>query len=32
MKGVNVGGTDYNLITYADGTALLTGNEQKLSE
>ena len=32
MKGVNVGGKNYNILTYADDTALLTGNENELSE
>ena len=32
MKGVNVGGTNYNNIRYADDTALLAGNEKELSE
>ena len=32
MKGVNVGGTNYNCLSYADDTALLAGNEKELSE
>ena len=32
MKGVNVGGTNYNNLRYADDTALLAGNENELSE
>ena len=32
MKGVNVGGTNYNNLRYADDTALLAGNEKELSE
>ena len=32
MKGVNVGGTHYNNLRYADATALLAGNEKELSE
>ena len=32
MKGVNVGGTNYNNLIYADDTALLAGNEKELSE
>ena len=32
MKGVNVEGTNYNNIRYADDTALLAGNEKELSE
>ena len=32
MKGVNVGGTHYNNLRYADDTALLAGNEKELSE
>ncbi len=32
MKGVNVGGTNYNNLRYADDTALLEGNENELSE
>ena len=31
MKGVNVGGTNYNNFRYADDTALLAGNEKELS-
>ena len=31
MKGVNVGGTNYNNLRYADGTALLAGNEKDLT-
>ena len=32
MKGVNVGGTNYNNLRYADDTALLAGNEKQLSD
>ena len=32
MKGVNMGGTNYNNLGYADDTALLAGNEKELSE
>ena len=32
MKGVNVGGTNYNNLIYYDDTALLAGNEKELSE
>ena len=32
MKGVNVGATNYNNLRYADDTALLAGNEKKLSD
>ena len=32
MKGVNVGGTNYNKLSYADDTALLAGNEKELSD
>ena len=32
MKGVNVGGPQYNNLRYADGTALLAGNEKELSD
>ena len=32
MKGVNVGGTNYDNLRYADDTALLAGNEKELSE
>ena len=32
MNGVNVGGTHYNNLRYADDTALLAGNEKELSE
>ena len=32
MKGVNVGGTNYNNLRYADDTSLLAGNEKELSE
>ena len=32
MKGVNVGEKHYNNLRYADDTALLAGNENKLSE
>ena len=32
MKGVNVGGTNYNNLRYADDTALLAWNEKELSE
>ncbi len=32
MKGVNVGGTNYNNLRYSDDTALLAGNEKELSE
>ena len=32
MKGVNVGGTNYNNLRYDDDTALLAGNEKELSE
>ena len=32
MKGVNVGGTNYNNLRYADDTALLAGNEKELSD
>ena len=32
MKGVNVGGTNYNNLRYADDTALLGGNEKELSD
>ena len=32
MKCVNVGGTHYNNLRYADDTASLTGNEKELSE
>ena len=32
IKGVNVGGTNYNNLRYADDTALLAGNEQELSD
>ena len=32
MKGVIVGGTNYNNLRYADDTALLAGNEKELSE
>ncbi len=32
MKGVNVGGTNYNDLRYADDTALLAGNEKELSD
>ena len=32
MKCVNVGGTNYNNLRYADDTALLAGNEKELSE
>ena len=31
MKGVNVGGTNYNNLRYADATAILAGNEKELS-
>ena len=30
MKGVNVGGPNYNNLRYADDTALLSGNEKEL--
>ena len=32
MKGVKVGGNNYNNLRYADGAALLAGNEKELSE
>ena len=32
MKGVNVGGKNYNNLRYADDTALLSGNEKELTE
>ena len=32
MKGVNVGGKNYNNLRYADDTTLLAGNEKELSE
>ena len=32
MKGVNMRGTNYNNLRYADDTALLVGNEKELSE
>ena len=32
MKGVNVGGTNYNNVRYADDTALLAGNEKELAD
>ena len=32
MKGINVGGTNYNNLRYADDTALLAGNEKELSD
>ena len=32
MKGVNVGGTHFNNLRYADDTSLLAGNEKELSE
>ncbi len=32
MKGVNVGGTNYNNLRHADDTALLAGNEKELSD
>ena len=32
MKGVNVEGTNYNNIRYADDTALFAGNEKELSD
>ena len=32
MKGVTVGGKNYNNLRYADDTALLAGNEQELTE
>ena len=32
MKGVNVGGTNYNNLRYADDAALLAGNEKELSD
>ena len=32
MKGVNMGGTNYNNLRYANNTALLAGNENELSE
>ena len=32
MKGVNMGGTNYNNLRYADDTALLAGNEKELSD
>ena len=32
MKGVNVGGKNYNNLRYADDTALLAGNEKELTE
>ena len=32
MKGVNVGGKNYNNLSYADDTVLLAGNEKELSE
>ncbi len=32
MKGINVGGTNYNNLRYADGTALLAENEKVLSD
>ena len=32
MKGVNVGGTNYNNLRYADDTALLPENEKELSD
>ena len=32
MKGVNVGGTNYSNLRYADDAALLAGNEKELSE
>ena len=32
MKGVNVGGTNYNNLRYADDTALLAWNEKELSD
>ncbi len=32
MKGVNVGGKNYNNLRYADDTALLAWNEKELSE
>ena len=32
VKGVNMGGKNYNNLRYADDTALLAGNEKELSE
>ena len=32
MKGVNVGGKNYNNLRYVDDTALLAGNEKELTE
>ena len=32
MKGVNMGGKNYNNRRYADDTALLAGNEKDLTE
>ena len=32
MKGVNVGGKNYNNLRYADDTALFAGNEKELIE
>ena len=32
MKGVNILGTNYNNLRYADDTALLVGNEKEFSE
>ena len=32
MKGINVGGKNYNNLRYADDTALLAGNEKELTE
>ena len=32
MKGVNVGGKNYNNLRYADDTAILAGNEKELTE
>ena len=32
VKGVNVGGKNYNNLRYADDTALLAGNEKQLPE
>ena len=32
MKGVNVGGANYNNLIYADDTALIAGNEKELSD
>ena len=31
MKGINVGGTNYNNLRYADDTALLAGNEKEIT-